>query len=63
MIIKHKKRLLQEAEVGLWSVSRLDCNKVGSSPQPSPCCEREAGGEISWASSSLDEAESGILPR
>lgn len=30
--------------------------------QRSLCCEREAG-ETSWASSSLDEAVTGILPR
>lgn len=65
MIIKH-----DEVTSGGWSLSveclKAQLYKVEIHPvqmQHLTCCEQEAGGETSWASSSLDEAVSGILSR
>ncbi|XP_053829433.1 uncharacterized protein LOC128805032 isoform X2 [Vidua macroura] len=54
MIIKHKKRLLQEAEVCLWSVSRHDCTKWEAAQ-----CECSIHPAVSGR---LEERPPGLLP-
>lgn len=57
MIIKHEKRLLQGAEIRLWTVSRHDCGKT--TKWEAAQCDCSVYPVVIWR---LEERPPGLLP-